>query len=166
MKVWHFVKGGSVSSIHPPLTDLTFLLEDIALDATPFRKGREGDTAATCADDQKIHQQLNYTNTAISTIASQLHHVANKVETPLAIPPAKAETYANTISKSFFKVEGVPRKAQEHFTETFSNASILKQISQQIKALDIEALSTSCINKTCSQLQQDTSSETEDEENN
>jgi len=166
MKVWHFVKGGSVSSIHPPLTDLTFLLEDIALDATPFRKGREGDTAATCADDQKIHQQLNYTNTAISTIASQLHHVANKVETPLAIPPAKAETYANTISKPFFKVEGVPRKAQEHFTETFSNASILKQISQQIKALDIEALSTSCINKTCSQLQQDTSSETEDEENN
>ena len=40
MKVWHFVKGGSVSSIHPPLADLTFLLKDVALTATPFRKGR------------------------------------------------------------------------------------------------------------------------------
>ena len=83
MKVWHFVKGGSVSSIHPPLADLTFLLKDVALTATPFRKGREGDTAATCTDTaatctdvQKIHQQLNYTNTAISTIATQLSRVA------------------------------------------------------------------------------------------
>jgi len=50
MKVWHFVKGSSVSAIHPPLDNLTFLLEDVALNATPFRKGREGDTAATCAD--------------------------------------------------------------------------------------------------------------------
>jgi len=50
MKVWHCVKGGSVSSIHPPLADLTFFLEYVALNATPFRKGREGDTAATCAD--------------------------------------------------------------------------------------------------------------------
>ena len=50
MKVWHFTKGGSVSAIHPPLEDLTFLLKDVALTAIPFRKGREGDTAATCAD--------------------------------------------------------------------------------------------------------------------
>ena len=57
VKVWHFVKGGSVASIHPPLDDLTFLLKDVAHTATPFRKGREGDTAATCADVQKIHQQ-------------------------------------------------------------------------------------------------------------
>ena len=47
MKVWHYDKGGSVSSIHPPLADLNFSLQDVALRATPFRKGREGDTAAT-----------------------------------------------------------------------------------------------------------------------
>ena len=41
MKVWHYVKGGSISAIHPPLADLTFVLEDVALNATPFRKGRE-----------------------------------------------------------------------------------------------------------------------------
>ena len=49
--------------------------------------------------------------------------------------------------------------------ESFSNASTLKQISQQIKALDIQAPSTSCIDKTCSQIQQDSSSEKEDSNN-
>ena len=82
MKVWHYVKGGSVSSIHPPSDNLTFLLEDVALNATPFRKGREGDTAATCADVQKVHQQLNYTNTAISTIATKLNQVITRLDTP------------------------------------------------------------------------------------
>ena len=153
MKVWHYDKGGSVSSIHPPLANLTFVLQDVALRATPFRKGWEGDTAATCADVQKLHQQLNYTNTAISTIASQLNHVANKVEIPIASTSAKGETYANTISKPFFKVDGVPRKDQEHFTTSFSNASLLMQISQQIKPLDVTSPSTSCIDKTCSQIQ-------------
>ena len=152
------------STIHPPVADLTFVLQDVALRATPFRKGREGDTTATCADVQKLHLQLNYTNTAISTIASQLNHVANKVEIPIASTSAKGETYANTISKPFFKVDGVPRKDQEHFTTSFSNASLLMQISQQIKALDVTSPSTSCIDKTCSQIQQETSSETGDEE--
>jgi len=167
MKVWHFVKGGSVSSIHPPLDDLTFLLKDVALTATPFRKGREGDTAATCTDVQKIHQQLNYTNTAISTIATQLNHVATRLENPSPTPSSatQTETYANTVSKPFFKVEGVPRKDQEHFSESFSNGSLLKQISEQIKALDSQIPSTSCIDKTCSQIPQDSSSDTEDEEN-
>ena len=62
------------------------------------------------------------------------------------------------------KVEGVPRKDQEHFTTSFSNASLL-QISQQIKALDVHAPSTSCIDKTRSQIDKGTSSEMEDEEN-
>jgi len=166
LKVWHFVKGESVSSIHPPLADLTFLLEDVALNATPFRKGRKGDMAATYADIQKVHQQLNYTNSAISTIASQLNHVANRVDTPKTPIPSTSttvETYANTISKPFFKVEGVSRKDQDDFTTAFSNTSLLKQISQQIKALDIQAPSTSCIDKTCSQFRQETSASETDE---
>ena len=40
--------------------------------ATPFRKSREGDGTATYSDVQKIHQQLNFTNTAISTLGGQL----------------------------------------------------------------------------------------------
>ena len=128
MKVWHFAKGGSVSAIHPPVDNITFLLQDVALIATPFRKGREGDTTVSCADLQKVHQQLNYANTAISTIATQLNHVANRVEeTKVQIPSSFShpETYANSISKPFFKVESVSSKAQDDFTTAFSNACLL-----------------------------------------
>ena len=67
--------------------------------ATPFRKGREGDGTATYSDVQKIHQQLNYTNTAISTIATQLNQVATRLDTPNPTPSSSktTETYANTI---------------------------------------------------------------------
>ena len=120
----------------------------------------------SCADLQKVHQQLNYTNTVISTIAIHLTHVANRVEaTKVQIPSnfGTTETYANSIAKPFFKVESVARKYQDDFTTAFSNASLLRQISQQIKALDLQAPSTSCIDKTCAQIQQDTSaSETEE----
>jgi len=166
LRVWHLVKGGSVSAIHPPVDNLTFLLEDVAILATPFRKGREGDTTITCADLQKVHQQFNYTNTAISTIATQLNHVANRVEaTEEQIPSASgnADNYANSISKPFFKVESISRKDQDDFTAAFSNASLLKQISQQIKALDLPSPSTSCLDKTCAQISKDTiASETEE----
>ena len=52
----------------------------------------------------------------------------------------------------------------DDFTTAFSNASLINQISQQIKALELSKPSTSCIDKTCANFQQDTSSETEDEE--
>jgi len=55
MRVWHFVKGGSISAIHPPVENLTLLLEDVPILATSFRKGRGKDTPATCADLQKVH---------------------------------------------------------------------------------------------------------------
>ena len=103
---------------------------------------------------QKVHQQLNYTNTTISTIATQLNHVANRVEVTKAQSPNSSgtENYANSISKPFFKVESVSRKDQDDFTTAFSNASLIKQISQQIKALDLQAPSTSCLDKTCAQI--------------
>ena len=127
MKVWHYVKGGSVSSIHPPLDNLTFLLEDVGQNATPFRKGREGDTAAICADVQKVHQQLNYTNTAISTIATQLNQVATRLDTPGQTTSSSKtiETYANSISKPVFKIKGVSRKDHDNVATAFSNASLL-----------------------------------------
>ena len=78
--VWHIVKGGSVSAIHPPTEDIKFSLDGAPILATPFRKDRERDNTVTCDDLKKVHQQLNYTNTAITTIATQLNHVANRVE--------------------------------------------------------------------------------------
>ena len=165
-QVWHFTKGGSVSSIHPPVEDLKLQRDGVSYVATPFRKGREGDGTATYSDVQKIHQQLNYTNTAMSTIATQLNQVATRLDTPSPTPSSSKskETYANSISKPFFKIDNVPRKAQDDFTTAFSNASLINQISQQIKALELSKPSTSCIDKTCSKFQQDTSSETDDEE--
>jgi len=123
-----------------------------------------GDTPVTCTDLQKVHQQLNYTNTAITTIASQLNHVANRVEVTKTQHPSTSNTnenYANSISKPFFKVESVPRKDQDDFTTAFSNASLLQQISQQIKALDLQTPSTSCLDKTC--VQNDTTALETDE---
>jgi len=150
-KVWHFVKRGSVSAIHPPVTDLKIQLDGVSYMATPFRKGREGDGIATYSDVQKIHLQLNYTNTTISTLAGQLNYVAtrmNDLQTPI---PNSAETYANSISKPFFKVDGVSRKDQDDFTTDISNTMLLNQITQQLKALNLDSASTSCLDKTCVQ---------------
>jgi len=144
-KVWHFVKGGSVSSIHPPVVDLKLQLDGMSSMATPFRKGQEGDGTATYSDIQKIHQQLNYTSTAISTLAGQLNYVATRmdnVQTPIS---NSAETYANSISKPLLKVDRVSRKDQEDFTTAFSNTTLLNQITQQLKALSLDSASTSCV---------------------
>ena len=131
--------------------------------ATPFRKGREGDGTATYSDVQKLHQQLNYTNTAISTLARKLNHVATRMDDIQTTIPNSAETYANSISKPFFKVDGVSRKDQDDFTTAFSNTMLLNQITQQLKALNLDSPSTSCIDKTCVQ-NQDIETESEDSE--
>jgi len=152
--VWHLVKGGSVSAIHPPAEDLKFLLEGAPILATPFRKGWEGDGTVTYEDLKKVHLQLNYTNTAITTIATQLNHVAIIVEETKRKDKVPSNTpegsnYANSISKPFFKIESVPQKDQDSFTQAFSNASLINQISTQIKALDLQSKSTACLDKTC-----------------
>jgi len=54
-RVSHLAKGGSVSTIHPPIDNLTFLIEDVPILAAPFRKGRVEDTTVTCTDLQKVH---------------------------------------------------------------------------------------------------------------
>jgi len=132
--------------------------------ATPFRKGREGDGNATCSDIHKIHQQLNFTNTAISTIAGQLNRVATRlddIQTPI---PISSENYANSVSKPFFKVEGVSRKDQEDFTTAFSNTMLINQITQQLKTLNLESPSASCLDKTYIQINNtDSEAETDDE---
>ena len=136
--------------------------------ATPFRKGREGDGTATYSGVQKLHQQLNFTNTVISTLAGQLNYVATRmddIQTPI---PNSAETYANSISKPFFKVDDVSRKDQEDFTTAFSIIMLLNQITQQLKALNLDSPSTSCLDKTCVQnnnteIESENSEEAEEE---
>jgi len=83
--------------------------------------------------------------------------------------PSSSETYANSVSKRFFKVDGVSHKDQEGFTTAFSNTMLLNQITQQLKARNLDSTSTSCIDKTCVQnidtATESSDSEGEEEEN-
>jgi len=60
----------------------------------------------------------------------------------------KSSNYANGISKPFFKTKSVPKKHQEAFSQAWSNSSLVNQISAQIKALDLQQKSASCLDKT------------------
>jgi len=120
--------------------------------AIPFHKGREGDDTVTHDDLKKVHQQLNYTNTALITMATQLNHLAIRVEETkkqVQVPSNLPENsnYANSISRPFFKIESVPQKDQDSFTQALSTNSLINQISAQIKALDLQTRSTSCLDK-------------------
>jgi len=62
------------------------------------------------------------------------------------------------------KVDGVSRKDQEDFTAAFSNTMLLNQITE-LKALNLDSPSTSCIDKTCVQKHNtETESENSEEE--
>ena len=63
-------------------------------------------------------------------------------------------------------MESVPLKDQESFTHAFSNTSLLNQISTQIKVLDLQAKSTSCLDKTYVLASSETSTSDEEEEEN
>jgi len=78
-----------------------------------FRKGREGNDAVKLDDLKKVHQQLDYTNTALTVVATQLNHVAIRVEETkmhVQVPsiPAEDFSYTNSISKPFFKTDSIP----------------------------------------------------------
>jgi len=70
-----------------------------------------------------------------------------QIQVPSHTP--EGSNYANSISKPFFKVENVPQKDQDSFTQAFSDTSLINQISTQIKAVDLQSKSTSCLDKTC-----------------
>jgi len=87
--------------------DLELLLQGEAILATPFRKGREGDDMVKVDDLTKVHQQLNYTNTALTTLSTQLNHVSicieeTKKQVQISSNPPESLNYANSMSKPFF----------------------------------------------------------------
>jgi len=124
----------SLSSIHPPSQDLKIHLKGEPLLATPFHKSREGNDTVKIDDLKKVHQQANYTNTILNTIAEQLNHVSIRTEeTHKAVKqiPKQIPTYADNISKPFFKMDIIPKKNEESFLEASSSANdqLLKIIS-------------------------------------
>ena len=75
LKTWHFVTGISVYSIHPPQEDIQIYLKGDPMLAIGFCKGWEGNDTIKLDNLKKVHQQANYTNTILNTIADQLNHV-------------------------------------------------------------------------------------------
>jgi len=55
-RVWHLVKGGSISAIHPPVEDIKLLLQGEPILATPFRKDWEEDDIVKVDNLKKVHQ--------------------------------------------------------------------------------------------------------------
>ena len=127
-KTWHLIDGSSLSSINPPKTQPIKLdVRSESLIASPFEKTREGNDIepARLDDIKKIHQQANYTNTILNTIARQLDHVSTKIDsTHKAIKiPKHQPSYDNTISKSFFKTDSIPKRNEEPYLKATSSVN-------------------------------------------
>jgi len=167
-KVWHLQNGTSISSTHPPVDELKILLKGDSILATPFRKGRKGNESVKLDDLKKVHQQVNYTNTILQTIAEQLNQVSTQIaevkRTQIVNP---STSHHDGVSKPFFKTNSVPRDKMEAYQQAASsNNQHLKIISEQIKELDksVKGKSISCIDQTCQTCQNDSSSD-EDSDN-
>jgi len=134
-KFWHLRNGSSVSAIRPSVDDLKLLLKGEPILATPFCKGREGNDTIKLDELKKVHQQLSYTNTALTTMATQLNHVAIRIEetkkqVQVQVPsiPLEGSSYANSISKPLFKTDSIPKKHEDELTKAWSNSSLINQI--------------------------------------
>ena len=115
-KIWHFSNGSTLSSVHPPADDLQILLKGEPILATPFRKGREGNDTVKLDDLKKVHQQANYTNTILQTIAEQLNQVSIQIaeaKRKQIINPSTS--HQDSVSKPFFKTDRLPFSLLEHY---------------------------------------------------
>ena len=89
------------------MEDIKLLLQGEPILATPFRKDWEEDDIVKVDNLKKVHQQLNYTNTALTTLSTQLNHVAIRIEetkkqVQISSNSPEISNYANSISKPFF----------------------------------------------------------------
>jgi len=166
-KIWHFTNGSSILAIHPPTDDLKILLKGEPILATPFRKGREGNDLVKLDDLKKVRQQVNCTNAILNTMANQLNHVALRIEetNKQTKIPLEGPSYANSISKPFFKTDSIPKVCEDALTKAWSNNHLLNQISDQIKALDAAAQTklATCLDKTYHTKAIDSSSSDDEE---
>ena len=113
LKTLHFTNGDSISSIHPPDTyPIKLILWGELIIASPYRKGRQGNDTARLDDLKRFHQQANYTNTILNTIAQQFNHTSLRIEwmNTLTKIPKQLSSYADNISQPFFKMGSIPKE--------------------------------------------------------
>ena len=137
----------------PLAEELQILLKGEPILATPFWKGREGNDTVKLDELKKVHQQANYTNTILQTIAEQLNQISIQiVEAKRKQTINSSTSHQDSVSKPFFKTNSVPREKMKAYQQaTSSNNQYLKIISDHIKEFDKAAKgkSISCIDQTC-----------------
>jgi hypothetical protein len=82
---WKTTNKEIIISTHPHLEPIMLKVENIELEAAPFKTIKNPDQATaitTRKDFYHIHTQLNYTNQTLNTIAEQLSRIEGAFPTP------------------------------------------------------------------------------------
>ena len=138
------LKGDSQVYIHHPNQPIKIFVKDKQIIASPYKIDREaarGDDMVKLDDLKKVHHQANYANALLHTIVEQLNHVSTKIDSQkgqigLGEASPSAQTLADNISKTFFKVDSIPEQNEEAFVNKSkeTNASLLKGITDHLKS--------------------------------
>ena len=147
-KNWVLKDGQTISSVHPPLQNITFPYYDREIKASPFKEGRVDQTDKTpnVEDIIKIYHQNNFTNQILHTVATQVDQLSNKVdnlqkETSRSIAPNTiASLGSNKVSAPHFKPPGltIPMTQmfpKNGFTSSNSNSAVLDKIQKSLQKL-------------------------------
>ena len=148
-------------------------MQEKTVHAFRYKSGREavGSDVAQLGDVKKVHEQANYTNAILNTIAKQLNQLNAKTDSrkeatkkEMARPSTKhSSSFSDNISKPFVQPDSILRAAVESLPMPKSpNFDLLQNISAQIKAIG-KKKSLACIDKT-SQQKVDNTSPSEEEE--
>ena len=127
-----------------------------------FAKAGRGNESVKLDDLKKVHQQVNYTNTILQTVADHLNKVSIQIlEAKMQQIVSPRTTQEDSVSKLFFKTDSIPQhKMEAYHPVPSSNNQYLKIISYQLKEIDmsVKGKSLSCMNQTCRITQEESSS--------
>jgi len=134
-----------------------------------FPRGIDTDTVQL-GNIKTVHDQANYTNAILNTIAEQLNQHNAKTDSKkeaaqkdMESPCIKPSSFTECILKPFVKLDSIPISIVESLpTPKSPNHDLLRKISEQIEAID-KRKALACIDKTCQEKVDSTCSSSEEE---
>jgi len=144
-------------SVHPPTHHpIKIFAEEKTVHAFPYKSGREGMDTDTIqlGDIKKVHEQANYTNAILNTIAEQLNQLNAKIDSKkkaakkdMANSSTKpSSSFTESIAKPFVKLDSILTSMLESLPKPKSpNHDLLQRISEQIQAIDNRQVSLALI---------------------
>ena len=170
-KVWHLADDTSIVSVHPPThQSIKMFAKEKTIHPFSYKCGREGmDTDTVQLGEIKtVHEQANYTNAILNTIVAELNQLSAKKEAAkkdMANSSTKpTSSFTESISKPFVKLNSILTSMVESLSKPKRpNHNLLQRISEQIEAID-KRKALACLDKTCQQKVDSTSSSFEGEE--